>query len=74
MIVGKYANTRHKDYLAIGYRNWQNYEIAKSKEHGNKLVAVKLDRSYDSPEELLGAGASWATFSRDSILKALKAA
>jgi len=39
VLVGKYANTRHKDYIAIGYRNWQNYEVAKSKEHKNKLVA-----------------------------------
>jgi hypothetical protein len=74
VLVGKYANTRHKDHKEIGYRNWQNYEIAKSKEHKNKLVGVKLDRSYESPEELLGSGASWASFTRDSILNALTAA
>ena len=35
-------------------------------------VAVKIDREYTSPDELLGAGASWAmSFTRDSILKAL---
>ena len=46
VIIGKEANKWHKDYKEIGYRNWINFEIAKSKENGNKLVAVKLDRSY----------------------------
>jgi len=72
VIVGKEANKRHKDWKEIGYRNWLNYEIAKSKENGNKLVAVKIDKSYESPKELLGAGASWAmSFSQVAIIKAL---
>lgn len=72
VIVGKYANSQHKDHKEIGYKNWLNFEIAKSKENKNKLVAVKIDREYTSPDELLGAGASWAmSFTRDSILKAL---
>jgi hypothetical protein len=72
VIVGKEANKRHRDWREIGYKNWLNYEIAKSKENGNKLVAVKLDKSYESPEELLGAGASWAmSFTQDAIIKAL---
>ncbi len=72
VIVGKYANSYHKDYKEIGYRNWLNYEIAKSKSAYNKLVAVKLDREYTSPDELLGAGAEWAmSFTKDSIIKAL---
>jgi hypothetical protein len=73
VIVGKEANRRHPDYLEIGYRNWLNYEVAKSKDHANKLVGVKIDRTYDSPEELLGAGASWAfSFTQDAIIKALE--
>lgn len=72
ILVGKEANKRHSDHQEIGYKNWLNYEIAKSKEHKNKLVAVKIDRTYDSPDELLGSGASWAmSFSRDTIIKAL---
>ncbi len=75
VIVGRYANSLHKDYKEIGYRNWLNFEIAKSKENRNKLVAVKIDRSYTSPDELIGSGASWAmSFTRDSILKALEEA
>jgi hypothetical protein len=72
VIVGKEANKQHADHLQIGYKNWLNYEIAKSKDHKNKLVAVKINRSYESPDELLGAGASWAmSFEQEPILKAL---
>ena len=75
VIVGKEANKRHSDYKEIGYRNWINFEIARSKENGNKLVAVKLDKAYESPEELLESGASWAMrFSQESIIKALNEA
>src|SRR5271166_850723 len=37
VLVGKEANHLHKDREEIGYKNWQNYEIAKSKEHKNTL-------------------------------------
>lgn len=73
VIVGKEASKRHKDWKEIGYKNWLNFEIAKSKENGNKLIAVKIDSEYESPEELLGAGAKWAmSFKQDSIIKALQ--
>lgn len=72
VLVGKEANKQHKDYKEIGYKNWLNYEIAKSKEHKNKLVAVKLDKANESPEQLLNSGASWAiSFTQDAIIKAL---
>lgn len=72
VLVGKEANNQHKDHEEIGYKNWLNYEIAKSKEHKNKLVAVKLDRVNESPEQLLNSGASWAmSFTQDAIIKAL---
>ena len=75
VIVGKEANKRHKDYRLIGYRNWINFEIAKSKANRNKLVAVKIKRTYESPEELLGSGASWAmAFTEASIVNALNKA
>jgi hypothetical protein len=75
VIVSKEANKRHPDHKEIGYTNWLNYEIAKSKEHKNKLIAVKIDRVYESPEELLGADASWAmSFTRDNIIEALTCA
>lgn len=73
VIVGRYANSYHKDSSLIGKRNWQNWEIAKAKELGKKLIGVKLDSSYSSPDELLGSGASWAfSFTKDSIIRALR--
>lgn len=73
VIVGKEANKRHPDYLAIGHKNWLNYEVAKSKDHKNKLIGVKIDRAYDSPDELLNSGASWAfSFTQAAIIKALE--
>lgn len=73
VIVGKEANKRHKDSQLIGYKNWQNFEIAKSKENGNKLIAIKINNTYESPEELLGSGASWAySFSEEAIMKAVR--
>lgn len=72
VIVGKEANKQHKDHKEIGYKNWLNYEVAKSKEHGNKLVGVKIDKAYDSPEQLLNVGAGWAmSFTQETIIKAL---
>ncbi len=72
IIVGKEANKRHKDADLIGFKNWINFEVSQSKLNVNKLVGVKIDRSYDSPEELIGAGATWAmSFTEDAILKAL---
>ncbi|MDD4913090.1 MAG: TIR domain-containing protein [Sideroxydans sp.] len=40
-------------------RDWINWEIAKAKEYGKKIVAIKGKRSHTSPEELLSAGAEW---------------
>lgn len=75
VIIGKEANKRHQDYRLIGYRNWINFEIAKSKANRNKLVAVKINKTYESPEELLGSGASWAmAFTENAIVKALNKA
>lgn len=74
-IVGKYANSQHKDYALIGCKNWLNFEIQQSKLNNNKLIAIKIDNSYDSPEELLGSGAKWAkSFNVDAITKALEEA
>ena len=75
VIVGKEANKIHPDSKEIGYRNWINFEIALSKKNGNKLVAVKLDKSYESPEQLYSSGASWAmSFTQAAIIKALSEA
>jgi hypothetical protein len=75
VIVGEYANQPDSRRHLIGYRNWINFEIAQSKASSNRLVAVKIDRTYESPEELIGAAASWAmAFTEATILKALNEA
>ncbi len=75
VLVGKEANKQHSDHKEIGYKNWLNYEVAKSKQHGSKLVAVKLSSTNTSPDELLDSGATWAmSFNQESIVKALNEA
>jgi|SRR5207244_499627 len=72
ILVGAYANTRHKDSLTIGTRNWIWWEIEQSKAEGNGLIAVKISRESPTPDPLLNSGASWAmSFTREAILKAI---
>ncbi len=73
VIVGQYANSRHKDANLIGEVNWINWEIKKSLALGNKLVGVKIDKNYTSPSAILGQKATWAmSFNQDAIIKALQ--
>lgn len=75
VIVGEYANSYHKDREKIGERNWQWWEIKKSIEEKNGLIAVKIDSSYTSPDPLTGQGATWAkAFKVESILNAINEA
>lgn len=75
VIVGQYANAPHRHAALIGHRNWINFEIAQSKAHFNRIVAVKLDRSYESPDELIGANAAWAmAFTEQAVIRALSEA
>ena len=57
VIVGKEANKLHKDRISIGYRNWQNFEIAKAKELKKQIIALQLNPSYEYPEELKNCNA-----------------
>lgn len=73
VLVGEHANDEHPRKSEIGCKNWINWEIKKAKELNKKLVAVKINSSYESPDELLGCGASWAmSFTQDAVIKALK--
>lgn len=75
VIIGEEANKKHIDSKKIGYKNWLNFEIAKSKDNGNKLIGVKILSSYKSPEELLDSGTNWAkNFKEAKIIKALNEA
>src|SRR5574344_2134009 len=60
VIIGKESNKKHKDSAQIGYKNWQNFEIAMSKNNGNKIIAIKIDSTYESPDEIYGCNAKWA--------------
>lgn len=75
VLVGREANRPHRDRAQIGFKNWINFEVARAKEAGKRLVAVKLDKSFESPEQLSGASASWAmSFTEAAIIKALREA
>ena len=75
VVVGKGANSYHPDRSKIGTRNWQWWEIEKSKEEGKTFIAVKIERSDASPEPLKNVGTKWAhSFNVDAILKAINEA
>lgn len=72
VVIGEYANSYHPDSTAIGERNWQWWEIKESLAAGNRMVAVKVKREYESPTPLLGVDATWAlSFTVDSIINAI---
>ena len=72
VLIGEHADSLHKDRSLIGYRNWQYFEIAKAKEAGKKIIAVKLARDNTSPALLYNSGASWAmSFTLESIKQAI---
>lgn len=75
VIVGEHSNDLHWKSSLIGYRNWINFEIAKSIELRKRIVVIKLSREYTSPVELSRANPSWAfSFTEENIIKALESA
>lgn len=75
VIVGEYANTRHKDSAKIGFINWINFEVAKTRELKKKIAVVKLKNSYSIPNELSGASyAQTVGFEEEGIIDALNRA
>lgn len=73
VIVGSEANKLHKDYKEIGFRNWQNFEIAKAKELNKHIIAVQLNSQYKYPEELENCNATRVySFTHDAIVKAVR--
>ena len=71
-IIGKYANSWNNDYIEIGYKNWINFELAQSKKNGNKLIAIKINTSYVSPQEILNSEIIWAkNLTVEAIIKAI---
>jgi len=55
--------------------DWIKWEINKAIELKKRLVAVKIESTNTSPDEIVGVGAMWAlSFTFDSIKKALEKA
>ncbi|MDP9316332.1 MAG: TIR domain-containing protein [Chloroflexota bacterium] len=75
VLLGAHANTRHRDSVTIGTRNWIWWEIEKSKAEGKGLIAVRLATGNPTPDPLYNSGVKWATsFTQDEILKAINEA
>lgn len=75
VIIGEHANSYHPDRNKIGERNWQCWEIEKSVEKDNGLIAVKIKSENTPPKPLYGKGSTWArSFKVDSILDAINKA
>jgi hypothetical protein len=51
-------------------REWVSYEIGKAREYGKKIVAIKLDKRYVSPKELMSAGARWVYGFKEKDIRA----
>lgn len=55
--------------------SWVDWEIEKAVELKKKIIAVKIESTYTTPDKLYGVGASWAmSFTFDAIKKAVDAA
>lgn len=52
--------------------DWVNWEIETAYNAGKKIIAVKIDSTYDSPNSILGKNAKWAmSFKYESIKNAI---
>ena len=73
VLVGEDAKKLHKDWRAIGYDNWQIFEIEQSKANNNAIIVVYLDSKFEAPDECYGCGAQWVYSSNESdIVDAIK--
>lgn len=72
VIIGKHSNDLHRHRSLIGFKNWINFEINQSVQLGKRIVAVKLDRANESPDELAKAQPAWVySFNEKDIIRAL---
>lgn len=75
VIVGEYANARHRSAALIGYKNWINFEIVRSIEAMSGIVVVRLRRHFELPEELAGVNYTLVEgFTEAGIIRALEVA
>lgn len=75
VIVGEYANQRHRHSSLIGFTNWINFEIYQSAAAGNRIAVIRLHPSYELPEELHGIDYSLVDgFGEDNVIEAINSA
>lgn len=75
IIVGKYANQRHRDAAEIGCLNWIHFECQQAMLYKKKLVAVILEDCNLVPSNVMGApGIEVYGFKQAEIISALNRA
>ena len=67
VLVGEDINKIHKDRWSIGFKNWQHYEIMKSKESGNKIVCAKLKSTNPLSDCIYSWDSTNITYSEEEI-------
>lgn len=66
-LIGKFVNADEQ-----GKINWIKWEIDKAIELNKKIIAVKINKDYNSPENIKNISAEWAmSFNFDAIKKAI---
>lgn len=72
VVIGENANQRHPDYVRIGTRNWQWWEIEKADTENHRFIAVKIKNTNPTPDPLKNKGATWArSYNIEAIVKAI---
>ena len=75
IIVGKYANQRHRDAQEIGCLNWIHFECQQAMLYKKKLVAVILETGNQVPSNVNGTpGIEVYGFKQADIISALNRA
>lgn len=72
VLVGQYANQRHRDATQIGCTNWIHFECQQAMLYKKKLVAVLLQPTNSLPNNIIGvAGIRVDSFNQADIIAAL---
>jgi len=75
-VISRYIGEATYFLVIIGAKSyksqWVGWEIEKAIDLGKRIIAVKIDREYQTPSSLYNLGTSWAmSFSYNSITTAI---